>query len=159
MAAAAILGRPAETCTESFWIGYVSAAIQYVKRHPESPAELKLNNEEQFAACIRKETSGNFTNDETTNGEDQDNDDQSVFSLFSDTESSESDGSLHEEDTQKKTTYKEFILGEDEAIVDEDDTNFPEAEMEPFAMSQLNNAGNDENITSKSDIFVTKNNV
>lgn len=30
MAAAAILGIPAETCTQSFWIAYVSAAIQYV---------------------------------------------------------------------------------------------------------------------------------
>jgi hypothetical protein len=164
----------------------VSAAIPYVKHHPESPAELKLNKEEQFAAYIRKETSGNFTNDETINGEDQDNYDQSVFSSFSDTELSESDASLHEEDTQTSNSTErklhplhekdmrllpvnpereecnqneEFILDEDKAIVDEDDTNLPEAEMEPIAMSQLNNAGNDENITSKADIFVTKNNV
>lgn len=153
-----------------------------IKHHPE----LKLINEEQFAACIRKETSGNFTNGETINGEDRDNYYQSVFSSFSDTELSESDAILHEEDTKTSNSTErklhplhekdmrllpvnpeeeecnqneEFILDEDEAIVVQDDTNLPKAEMEPIAMSQLNNSGNDENITSKADIFVTKNNV
>ena len=35
MAAAAILGMPAETTSESFWIAYVSAAVNYVLQHPE----------------------------------------------------------------------------------------------------------------------------
>jgi hypothetical protein len=54
---------------------------------------------------------------------------------------------------------EEFILYGDEAIVDENDTYLPEAEMEPIAMYQLNNAENDENIMSKADNFVTKHNV
>ncbi len=59
MAAAAILGMPAETCTESFWIAYVTAAVQYVIHHPESSAQFKLSDEEQFADITEDDTARN----------------------------------------------------------------------------------------------------
>ena len=37
MAAAALFGMPAKTCSDSFWIAYVSAAIEYAKKHDETP--------------------------------------------------------------------------------------------------------------------------
>jgi hypothetical protein len=112
-----------------------------------------------------------------------------VFSVFSDTESCQTDDSFHEEDAQTsngtkkelhslqekhiiycclKNPKEEECSSNDEAflmkmiIADEDETNLAEAEvkMEPIALSQLNSAGDgDENITSKAEIFVTKNNV
>ncbi len=36
MAAAAILGMPAETCSDTFWVAYVTAAVKYVKDHEEA---------------------------------------------------------------------------------------------------------------------------
>jgi hypothetical protein len=36
MAAAAILGMPAETCSDTFWVAYVTAAVKYVKAHDEA---------------------------------------------------------------------------------------------------------------------------
>jgi hypothetical protein len=55
MAAASILGMPAETCTDSFWVAYVSAALRYVKQHPESQHVSVLSEGlEQFANIVEK---------------------------------------------------------------------------------------------------------
>ena len=44
MAAAALLGMPAETCSASFWIAFVTAGIAYTRHHPEfHPAESEEN--------------------------------------------------------------------------------------------------------------------
>lgn len=83
MAAAAILGMPAETCTDIFWVAYVSAALRYVKQHPESPPESSIAEEEQFADITEK-TVENDMDEKENNTED---DEISVFSEFSDTDS------------------------------------------------------------------------
>jgi hypothetical protein len=49
MAAAAILGMPAETSLETFWVTYIHAAISYVTEHPETSSSCPKRRNEEFA--------------------------------------------------------------------------------------------------------------
>ncbi len=48
MAAAAIQGMPAEMCSESFWVAYVTAAVNYALDHPEATAVKNTEQIEEF---------------------------------------------------------------------------------------------------------------
>nr|CAH0101656.1 unnamed protein product [Daphnia galeata] len=49
MAAAAILGMPAETSSETFWVTYIHAAISYLNHYPEMGPLAQTTTDEEFA--------------------------------------------------------------------------------------------------------------
>jgi hypothetical protein len=150
MAAAAILGMPAETCTDIFWVAYVSAALRYVKQHPESQPESSIAEEEQFAD-IAEETVEDDMDDKGNNTED---DEISVFSEFSDTDSSLKDMSDRDDETDNELLTSE-VYGEKTSNTE--DCEMEEDLLEPMALASQNNPGEDEDAdTSKADIYVTQ---
>jgi hypothetical protein len=48
MAAVAIQGMPAELCSDSFWVAYITAAIAYAKHHPETVGLSNKGTSDEF---------------------------------------------------------------------------------------------------------------
>ena len=57
MAAAAILGIPAETSSETFWVTYIHAAISYLNHYPEMGPLAQTTTDEEFADLSTEDVS------------------------------------------------------------------------------------------------------
>jgi hypothetical protein len=76
MAAVAIQGMPAELCSDTFWVAYVTAAIAYAKHHRETSPTSTGDNLNEFDDVDTNDSAMEEENDETNSDEDIISDDE-----------------------------------------------------------------------------------
>ena len=76
MAAVAIQGMPAELCSDTFWVAYVTAAIAYAKHHRETSPTNTGDNLNEFDDVDTNDSAMEEENDEINSDEDIISDDE-----------------------------------------------------------------------------------
>jgi hypothetical protein len=146
MAAAALLGMPSETCTDSFWIAYVTASIKYVREHPETPPLPNISDESQFED-VAENIKCNHENIFSTSIE---NDDVLEVDVFSDEEKWETDSSASE------TTNESHTIQDLETTLKDNDDPYDADETEPIVLEKVTQGDEtEERIISTAEIYVS----
>lgn len=109
MVAVAIQGMPAELCSDSFWVAYVTAVVGYAKHHPEIASITKEDNHDEFDDLDDNDSSMDKSENETQcdediimdNNDDTFNSEELVTNQQSDREETAGDNSLEIQDHQR----------------------------------------------------------
>jgi hypothetical protein len=144
MAAAALLGMPSETCTDSFWITYVTASVKYIRGHPESPSLPKISDETQFEDISEYfQSDGEIEQDVIENNVEE-------MDVLSNEDQWETNSSVSD-NTNDCDTLTDLTIRETR---DPDITDADETDPIPLTIQET-----DENIISTAEIYVSQKNV
>ena len=137
MAAAAVLGMPAETSSETFWVTYIHAAISFVTQHPETISSCRKTPDEEFAD-LRPDLSSEYQDEEINK--------------------SNVANSVEEENLQRTVEISddETTSHEDTSNQDKDQSIFEELFIEKHPLILASSLPQtDDNVNSTANIYVT----
>lgn len=108
MAAAAVLEMPAETCSDSFWVVFISAAVTYAKNHPEAtPLEAIQSSEREFDDI---DSDDDWLDDDSLSEEDIELSDEEDCVIVDDDNEPEDDESKMIDETPEPQTNDHVII-------------------------------------------------